>query len=305
MLKLRTIFLNETNVVDLSKRRKNPLKTVLISKKDGMVINAKDFVLVKFDNEAQEDAIVEFDFEQAKNLGAKFFEVSEGNEIEPALNENAAQIEEEANYPKGFSIKEFKSLPSFKERVQYARERLSHIGTGSARVVFDADDKTVLKVAKNKKGLAQNNLEIELAGYYDTKGVVAQILDSGDNGFWLEAEKAEKMTEKKFAAINGFSFAWFSQGIISQARGTNRKPLNAGNFASADPKIQNEIEAIKNSDLFNDIVQFIESYEMSAGDITRLSSWGIVTRNGKKQCVLVDYGFNKEIQDSYYSPKKH
>jgi len=58
----------------------------------------------------------------------------------------------EANYPEGFNVEEFKSLPTFAARMKYVKARLPKVAQGSARTAFIVDDATVLKVAMNKKG---------------------------------------------------------------------------------------------------------------------------------------------------------
>jgi hypothetical protein len=74
---------------------------------------------------------------------------------------------------------------SFKKQLDYAIERAAKIGTGSSRVVFEIEYEgrpTVLKIAKNAKGLAQNEKEadyglyrmypdIEMGGIVDFKSI--------------------------------------------------------------------------------------------------------------------------------------
>ena len=55
-------------------------------------------------------------------------------------------------------------------------KHLARIGAGSSRVVFVADDQTAIKVAKNKKGLAQNELEIEVSQYDSDGAITAKSL---------------------------------------------------------------------------------------------------------------------------------
>ena len=40
--------------------------------------------------------------------------------------------------------------------------------------------------------------------------------------------------------------------------------------------------------------------DMTHGDITRISSWGVVNRDGKEKLVLVDFGLNKQVWNNYY-----
>ena len=59
-----------------------------------------------------------------------------------------------------FSTAMLSQLSSFNQQVQYCTEQLgSPIGNGSSRTVFQIDDKRVLKLAKNSKGLDQNEVE--------------------------------------------------------------------------------------------------------------------------------------------------
>ena len=47
--------------------------------------------------------------------------------------------------------------------IYYCREMLGEpIGNGSSRIVFQIDDETVLKLAKNNAGIAQNMEEIKI-----------------------------------------------------------------------------------------------------------------------------------------------
>lgn len=54
---------------------------------------------------------------------------------------------------------------SFKSIINYAKERAKRIGSGSSRVAFIVQyqgRETVLKIAKNNKGIYQNRQEIDL-----------------------------------------------------------------------------------------------------------------------------------------------
>lgn len=62
----------------------------------------------------------------------------------------------EMAYPVSFNFDEFKSLKSFAQRVRYCDEHLQKLGSGSSRIVYVVDNDKVLKLAKNKKGLAVN-----------------------------------------------------------------------------------------------------------------------------------------------------
>ena len=72
----------------------------------------------------------------------------------------------EAPLPDTWDKDKFKQRPAiktFRDIIEYASEKAAEVGRGSSRVAFKIDYKnqdTVLKIAKNEKGLAQNKQEI-------------------------------------------------------------------------------------------------------------------------------------------------
>ena len=66
------------------------------------------------------------------------------------------KIIDEMAYPVSFNMAEFKTLTTFSERIRYCQTRLQRISSGSARIVYKIDNEKVLKLAKNRKGIAQN-----------------------------------------------------------------------------------------------------------------------------------------------------
>ena len=79
------------------------------------------------------------------------------------------KIIDEMAYPVSFNMAEFKMLTTFVERIRYCQTRLQRISSGSARIVYKIDNEKVLKLAKNRKGIAQN--EAEGGDYYKPKQV--------------------------------------------------------------------------------------------------------------------------------------
>jgi hypothetical protein len=50
-----------------------------------------------------------------------------------------------------------------------------------------------------------------------------------------------------------------------------------------------------------DMFQYIGNYDVPVGDLTRLSSYGLVKRNGQDAIVLIDYGLSSDVYSSYYN----
>ena len=89
-------------------------------------------------------------------------------------------------YPTNFNLETFKSLTSFNQRIQYCESTLKRISSGSSRIVYMVDDTKVLKLAKNKKGIVQNEAETMKSNYHDLRDLVAKTFDADENDLWVE-----------------------------------------------------------------------------------------------------------------------
>ena len=111
----------------------------------------------------------------------------------------------EMAYPQSFSFEEFNTISTYAGKQRYAEKHLKRLGSGSARVVYQIDDEKVLKLAKNRKGLAQN--EVELDWGLQQYGTVAKIYESDEDKFyWLEMQLAKKLNVSDFESINEVSW---------------------------------------------------------------------------------------------------
>jgi hypothetical protein len=88
----------------------------------------------------------------------------------------------------------------FREIASNIRQRkYKRIGIGSGRVVYDLGNGFVVKVARNKKGIAQNEAEYKISTVAETD-LLAKILDISEKSQYLIMEKAEK--------VNHISHVW-------------------------------------------------------------------------------------------------
>ena len=220
----------------------------------------------------------------------------------------------EANYPSSFSIDDFKKLPSFRQRVEYANKTLKRISSGSSRIVFEVDEHTVLKIAKNRKGIAQNELEIEMSDdyYLNDIGLMAKIFEKDEENFmWLEMEKASKLTEKKFKQLTGKPFYFLEKFIFYFVKKySNRFKLfpSASEQEVQDAIGENELfpETNYGVKFFTQVKNYVSNYTPDIStiqDMRQMSTWGTVKRDGKEEIVIVDYGVNDEIINTYYRRK--
>ena len=66
------------------------------------------------------------------------------------------------------------------------------IGSGSSRDVFDLDNGYVIKVAKNRAGIAQNESECNISDL-DNSDLFAKVIEVSNNFEFLIMEKADKI----------------------------------------------------------------------------------------------------------------
>jgi hypothetical protein len=202
-------------------------------------------------------------------------------------------------YPTSWDIETFKSLKSFNQRIKYCEEHLQRISSGSSRIVYKIDDEKVLKLAKNTKGLSQNELEAEYSQYDDLSDILAMTFDSADDNTWVEMELARKVTPAIFKQVTGFNWEDFTKAMEKQYYRANPAKDRWG-MANKEV-IPQEIDAAMWEDEFvYPMLSLLGNYEIPVGDLIRTSSYGLVKRNGQDTIVLIDYGLNQENYDSYY-----
>lgn len=203
-------------------------------------------------------------------------------------------------YPQSFDMEHFKTLRTFAERVRYCDQHLQKIGAGSARVVYKIDEEKALKLAKNPKGISQNEVEIQYGGYYDLNDVVAKVFDHDERNLWVEMELARKMTKSEFKKITGFNFEDFIKVIHNYGLDVDSR-VNRGFKYNIDPELSDQMWA---DEFVYGVLNYVGNYGIPTGDVERLNSYGIVKRNGQDTVVIVDFGFTQEVFSTHYDKKK-
>lgn len=190
-------------------------------------------------------------------------------------------------YPESFSFSKLEGIRSYAGKMRYAESHLEKLASGSARVVYKVDETKVLKIAKNKKGLAQNSVEAQ--GYLQNYDIVAQVFETDNDDYWIEMEFARKATKNDFKRITGVSIEELSKYLLllRLARQGYR----------VSPQMQ---EKMDNSEFVQDLMHFVNDNDMQTGDMGRPSTWGKVIRDGEERIVLVDYGLTNSVYKDYY-----
>lgn len=192
----------------------------------------------------------------------------------------------------------YKQGVSFKKQVEYAKARAAKVGAGSSRIAFEIEHEgrpTVLKIAKNGKGLAQNEYEAQMLNdYYVTGlGITVPIIDydeENDPPTWLHMEKAARMSPSLFEKhFNGLTPDEVME-LVTYMIGRTRIELPPEKLAIYE-KIYEENETI------NSLVDLVGNYDIAGGDFTRVANWGVY----KNEPVIIDVGASTEIIKQHYS----
>jgi hypothetical protein len=199
----------------------------------------------------------------------------------------------EMAYPSTFSFEEFENIKSYAGKQKYAAQHLKRLGSGSSRVVYQIDDEKVLKLAKNEKGLRQNQTEMDWG--LQQYGTVAKVYDYDDeNLYWLEMQLAKKLTVADFKKITGITFQEYT-GFIYTLNAKHKDP----NYQPKNPERYEEL--YEDNEFCYSMASMILDYDMPTGDLMRKNSYGVVEQNGEEDVVLVDFGLDNQTYYDYYA----
>ena len=235
------------------------------------------------------------------NAGSRFWDKHRG--------ENAYVWEEEVldemPLPADWDPTQYSRGTTFKQRLAYALERAKKLGTGSSRVATIIEYQgrpTVLKIAKNQKGLAQNSVEADILsdGYASQLGILIPIIDYDEQNrepTWVHTEMANKVNEKQLCNI--FKCDNLSQLVnMAYAIVGNKKYLgDYQNYIShlrQKGKSEQDIETM--TEYANTLADLNSNFDVELGDFARAANWGIY--QGKP--VIIDVGFNSNVLNQYY-----
>lgn len=184
-------------------------------------------------------------------------------------------------------LKNIEGLETYNARKKYAERNLEHLSSGSSRIVYLTPDKTVIKLAKNDKGIAQNEVEDnpEMTSKYLNK-----ILRHAKDHSWLETHFLDKITEKEFEELTNVNFKDFGEAISYELKkvsdGSEKKPK--------------DLDKLSKADIFTEVAKIGKKFHLLPGDLSRISSWG---RKGKHP-VLIDSGLSRAVYDEFYEDDK-
>ena len=209
------------------------------------------------------------------------------------ISENEIPLEEE--YPLTWNFEEFKKLTNFSQRINYCEQHLKRISSGSGRIAYKIDEEKVLKLAKNKKGVAQNEVEIEQSMDNGLRHILANVFEyEKTHSLWVEMELARKLSVGDFKRLVGFNFKDYAEFIHNHGVDVNG---GRGFKYSIDKELAN---AMWENEFIYDMAQYVGNYGIPTGDLERINTYGIVKRGGEDTIVIIDYGLTEDVYDTHY-----
>lgn len=234
--------------------------------------------------------------------GAGFWDKHRG---EDAYVWEATEVIDEMPLPADWDPQQMRQQgTTFKSRLQYALDRAKKLGTGSSRVatIIEYEGRpTVLKIAKNQKGLAQNSVEADILsdGYASQLGILIPLIDYDEQNrepSWIHTEMATKASDKQLANLMGVddlnSLVQLGNAIAGKSRFFTYQGLT--DSMRKRGKTEEQIETA--SEYANILADLTNSFDVELGDFARAANWGIY----KGKPVIVDVGFNSNVLNQYY-----
>ena len=192
---------------------------------------------------------------------------------------------------------------TFASRLRYALERAKRIGTGSSRVAMIIEYQgrpTVLKIAKNRKGLAQNQVEADVLrdGYASQLGILIPMIDYDNNNpkpLWLHTELAQRASEKQLCALLKCDNLRQLVKAAASIAGITHFPYPFRQDLMNTGHSEEDIDIF--IDYANNLADLATSFDIKLGDFARRANWGIYQGHP----IILDVGFNGEVMNTYYT----
>lgn len=167
------------------------------------------------------------------------------------------------------------------------------LGEGGNRIVYDAGDNKVLKVAKNETGIVQNKEEANPK--YQKYKAVPRVFEASNDYKWIKSEKASSIGPNRLQQLLGINDMNDLKTYLLI------KKSNNANLSSYTKNLVNLLD--KNSNV-QDIAKLVFENDLVISDICRFSSFGVINREGKPYVVVIDYGLNEQDYAKHYKGER-
>jgi len=202
----------------------------------------------------------------------------------------------------------------FKDRMAYVRSMSPKLGHGSSREVRIVDFEgrpTALKVAKNLRGLAQNEAEINILddGYLGKLPIVIPLVDYDKENrrpVWVQTEVASKVNAQTLKDLLRTPNMWMLTDTVEVLLGKSKKYRPNTTVDSLkeyyfNPKTWDGRQPTEDMyeifmDYVNDIATIYDSTNIELADLQDPGNWGQF--HGKP--VILDLGLTSDVWQKYY-----
>lgn len=235
--------------------------------------------------------------------------------IVKTIDKNIERLDE-VPLPPDWDPEKLNLRQTFKNRIKYAVSKAQKIGTGSSRVAFIIPYEgrnTVLKVAKNLKGLAQNEAEIQVLDDYviGQSDIVIPLIDyDKDNKrpVWLQTELANQISMKPLLQLLRTPTLWFLTDAVKYRLALPDKPKYLNKPADLKEKYFDLKMWIsyggkpseQSFEIFNTYVDKLaelkDSSDIELGDLQDNRNWG----QFMGRPVVIDLGLSTEVWQKMY-----
>lgn len=198
---------------------------------------------------------------------------------------------------------------TFKSRLDYALQRAPRLGGGSSRVAFvipDQGRETVLKIAKNRKGLAQNQAEADVLddGYLGKLDIVIPLVDydkTNREPVWIQTEKANKVSQQKLTKMlhcnkTNWGMTYFLYAVKNVI---GRKERYMPDLNKIKQDLLDAGHTEQDLEIFmsyvDEVADLVNSSSVLPDDFANASNWG--EYNGRP--VVIDVGFTDSVAQLY------
>ena len=202
----------------------------------------------------------------------------------------------------GFRLDYLSSCNTYDEMINYCVEMLGEpIGVGSSRVVFQIDDETVLKLARNDKGNAQNKEEINI-GLNSGLIYVPKVFNGSDekNGNWIISEFVLPAKKGDFRKVFGIKFDDIADFCYHLQESGDNCFLSDYHKKRVQEIYDDYSWCVNGTKLLKEISILYEKHNSLVNDLVNMGNWGLCRRNGKTYMVMLDSGCSLEVYNRYY-----
>jgi hypothetical protein len=224
-----------------------------------------------------------------------------------SINQLSVEFQKKAVKSKTFKINEFTALSDPKLILDYAHQHLDLLGQGSSRATFLLSSRYVLKVAINRAGVEQNNVEFKISHDPYVRDIIAKVHSSDNNGYWNIADlvrpfegglssmdpfadtkyyKHEQKRQEEFNENSAIEWKGFNHLLTKEDPMKVYKQMKR----EKDPELKRSYE------MANKVNYLMEHYGSDIADILRIDHWG-KTPDGR--VVILDYGLDNTVAQRY------